>query len=60
MQNRECFLKLWDICSIACAFEVVKEEAVHLMWLTEMYLEASDVVTRTTAVHIPSKARLAV
>ena len=36
----ECFLLLWDICSMACAFEVTKEEAVHLMWLTEMYLEA--------------------
>ena len=36
----ECFLLLWDICSIACVFEVTKEEAIHLMWLTEIYLEA--------------------
>lgn len=23
-----------------CVFEVTKEEALHLMWLTEIYLEA--------------------
>ena len=58
----ECFLKLWDICSIACAFEVVKEEAVHLIWLTEMYLEAFKSLYSTSVtpkmhylVHLPQQ-----
>lgn len=36
----ECFLALWDICSIASAFEVTEDDATHLAWLVEVYLES--------------------
>ena len=35
----ECFLALWDICSIASAFEVTEDDVTHLTWLVEIYLE---------------------
>ena len=35
----ECFLQLWDICSIVCAFEVTDGDAIQLAWLMETYLE---------------------
>ena len=34
----ECFLQLWDIRSITCAFEVTHTDVVHLSWLVEAYL----------------------
>ena len=35
----ECFLQLWDICSMVCAFEVRAGDAAHLAWLVQAYLE---------------------
>ena len=35
----ECFLQLWDICSMVCAFEATTGDATHLAWLVEAYLE---------------------
>lgn len=34
-----CFLILWDICNIVCAYEVSQDDAVQLAWIVEMYLE---------------------
>ena len=31
---------LWDICSIVSAFEVTEDDATHLAWLIEIYLES--------------------
>ena len=36
----ECFLLLWDICSVVCSFELTTDDATHLGWLIETYLEA--------------------
>ena len=36
----QCFLNLWDICSLVSAFEVTEDDAVTLAWLTELYLES--------------------
>ena len=35
----ECFLQLWDICSMVCVFEVTTSDATYLTWLVEAYLE---------------------
>ena len=35
----ECFLQLWDICSMVCAFEVPTSDATYLAWLVEAYVE---------------------
>lgn len=35
----ECYLQLWDICNIVCAFEVTGADAVQMAWLVEAYLE---------------------
>ena len=39
-EHWETLLALWDICSIACSYEVTQEEAVRLAWVIETYLEA--------------------
>lgn len=36
----ECFLLLWDICSVVCSFELTTDDVTHLGWLIETYLEA--------------------
>ena len=36
----ECLLILWDICCIVSAFEVTEDDAAHLAWLIEIYLES--------------------
>ena len=36
----ECLLVLWDVCSIVSAFEVTEDDATHLAWLIEIYLES--------------------
>ena len=38
-QHWTCFLIFWEICAIALSFEVRKEEALHLGWLTKAFLE---------------------
>ena len=35
----ECFLQLWGIYSMVCAFEVTTGDAAHLAWLVEANLE---------------------
>ena len=35
----ECFLQLWDICSMVCAYEVTAIDPAHVAWLVEAYLE---------------------
>ena len=39
-EHWQCFLLLWDICSVASAFEVTEDDATHLAWLVEVYLDA--------------------
>ena len=34
-----CFLTFWEICNVALAFEVRQEDAVHLGWLVQIFLE---------------------
>ena len=34
------FLLFWDICNMALAFEMREEDAGHLAWLVEAYLES--------------------
>ena len=57
-----CFLLLWDICSVASAFEVTEADAVHLAWLVEVYLEAFTSLYGTSVtpkmhylVHLPQQ-----
>lgn len=38
-EHWECFLLLWDICSMVCAYEMTSEDSVHLAWLVQTYLE---------------------
>jgi hypothetical protein len=36
----ECLMILWDICNISLAFEVTPEDAGHMSWLAELFLES--------------------
>ena len=45
----ECLLILWDICCIVSAFEVTEDDAAHLAWLIEIYLESF------TSLHLPQQ-----
>ena len=47
----ECFLQLWDICSMVCAFEVTAGDAAHLAWLVQAYLEEFYDVPMTPKLH---------
>lgn len=38
-EHWQCFLLLWDICSLTTAFTVSKSDAKYLAWLVEMYLK---------------------
>ena len=58
----ECFLLLWDICSVVCSFEVTTDDATHLGWLIETYLEAFTSLYGTSVtpkmhylVHLPKQ-----
>ena len=58
----ECFLLLWDICSVVCSFEVTIDDATHLGWLIETYLEAFTSLYGTSVtpkmhylVHLPKQ-----
>ena len=54
----KCFLQLWDICSIVCAFEVTDGDAVLLAWLVEAYLEEFFTLYDSKAtlfVHLPQQ-----
>ena len=60
-----CFLQLWDICSIVCAFEVTDSDAIHLAWLVEAYLEELSTLYRITMtpklhylLHLPKQISL--
>ena len=35
----ECFLLLWDICRMVCAYQATSDDALHLAWLVQTYLE---------------------
>ena len=35
-----CFLLLWDISTMACAYSVTENDALQLAWVVEMYLES--------------------
>ena len=35
----ECFLLLWNICSVTTAFEVTSDDITYLAWIVEVYLE---------------------
>ena len=39
-QHWECFLLLWDICSISSSLEVKQSDTIKLAWIVETYLEA--------------------
>ncbi len=39
-EHWECFLTLWDICSVVCSFEVSNDDAFHLTWVIETYLQS--------------------
>ena len=43
---------LWDICSIVSAFEVNKDDAAHLAWLIEIYLESFTSLYEDPKFHI--------
>ena len=34
-----CLLLLWDICNMSLAFKITEEDAGHLLWLVEAFLE---------------------
>lgn len=61
-EHWECFLLLWDISSMACAFEVSESDATHLAWLVETYLEGYKSLYETSLipkmhylVHLPQQ-----
>ena len=35
----ECYLLLWNICSVTSAFEVTSGDITYLAWIVEVYLE---------------------
>ena len=35
-----CFLLLWDVSTLACAYGVTKNDALQLAWIVEVYLES--------------------
>ena len=39
-EHWECFLLLWDICSMVCAYDMTSNDSVHLAWLVQTYLES--------------------
>ena len=39
-EHWDCFLLLWDICSLVCAYEVTQNDPFHLAWLVQTYLES--------------------
>ena len=39
-EHWSCFLIFWEICNRSLAFEVTKEDAGHLSWLAEAFLES--------------------
>ena len=39
-EHWDCFLLLWDICSLVCAYEVTQNDSLHLAWLVQTYLES--------------------
>lgn len=65
-QHWSCFLLLWEICSIALAFEISANDTVKLAWLVEMYLEAFAALYGATSltpkmhhlVHLPQQILL--
>ncbi len=58
-----CLLLLWDICNMACAFEVTEADSVHLAWLVQAYLETFSCLYEDTPltpkmhflVHLPQQ-----
>lgn len=62
-EHWDCFLTLWDICSIACAYEIAVADAAHLAWLVQIYLESFAQLYTVVSVppkvhfliHLPSK-----
>lgn len=51
-----CFLTYWEICNIALAYEVKKEDSTHLGWLIQVFLEMfkslyGDTVNLTPKMH---------
>ena len=56
----DCFLTLWDICSIACAYEVAVADAAHLAWLvqisfTQLYTGVSVPPKVHFLIHLPKQ-----
>ena len=39
-EHWECFVILWNICDMVCAFEATEEDSSHLAWLVQVYLES--------------------
>ena len=64
----DCFLVLWDICTMVCAHEVTKKNSAHLAWLVKTYLElfvelyGSENITPKMhhLVHLPEQINLLV
>ena len=39
-EHWQCFLMLWDICRMVCAYQITSDDSLHLAWLVETYLES--------------------
>ena len=53
-EHWHCFLLLWDICNMALAFEVTEEDAGHLSWLVETFLESFSILYSGIPIQIVS------
>lgn len=63
--NWECFLMLWNICSLSTAFVIAEEHTSELAWLIEAHHEAFTILYGAQAVtpkmhfmvHLPSQMK---